>query len=102
MSLQPGGARMSIVGKSGSRRSEPRVVTVRLAIRELDVLKLIAEGLGNREVGRRLFVSDNTVKNHVRNILEKLHLHTRIDAVMYAVRENLFDVPDGNPLTYRR
>jgi DNA-binding CsgD family transcriptional regulator len=57
---------MSIVGKSGSRRSEPRVVTVRLAIRELDVLKLIAEGLGNREVGRRLFISDNTVKNHVR------------------------------------
>jgi DNA-binding NarL/FixJ family response regulator len=35
------------------------------------------------------------VKNHVRNILEKLQLHSRMDAVMYAVREKLFDVPDG-------
>jgi two-component system NarL family response regulator len=45
-------------------------------------------------VGQRLFISENTVKNHVRNILEKLQLHSRMDAVMYAVREKLLDVPD--------
>ena len=69
----------------------------RLTKRELEVLQLVAEGLGNREIGRRLFISNNTVKNHVRNMLEKLHLHTRMDAVMYAMRERLIDLPDGSP-----
>jgi len=82
-------------------RSDRLVTTPLLTKRELDVLKLVAEGLGNREIGRRLFISENTVKNHVRNVLEKLHLHTRMDAVMYAMREKLFHVPDGNPPTYR-
>jgi DNA-binding NarL/FixJ family response regulator len=67
----------------------------RVTARELEVLKLVAQGLHNREIGTRLFISENTVKNHVRNILEKLQLHSRMDAVMYAMRENLFDVPDG-------
>jgi DNA-binding NarL/FixJ family response regulator len=44
-------------------------------------------------VAVELFISENTVKNHVRNILEKLQLHSRMEAVMYAVRERLFDVP---------
>ena len=43
--------------------------------------------------GRELFISENTVKNHVRNILEKLQLHSRMEAVMYAVREKLLDIP---------
>jgi DNA-binding NarL/FixJ family response regulator len=37
-------------------------------------------GLNNREIGKRIFISENTVKNHVRNILEKLRLHSRMDA----------------------
>ena len=41
----------------------------------------------NREIAEQLFISENTVKNHVRNILEKLHLHSRMEAVVYAVRE---------------
>ena len=64
-----------------------------MTARELEVLKLVAQGLNNRQIGTRLFISENTVKNHVRNILEKLQLHSRMDAVMYAVREKLFDVP---------
>jgi DNA-binding NarL/FixJ family response regulator len=66
----------------------------RVTARELEVLKLVAQGLNNRQIGSRLFISENTVKNHVRNILEKLQLHSRMDAVMYAVRQKLFDVPD--------
>jgi two-component system NarL family response regulator len=62
-----------------------------LTARELEVLKLVARGLSNREVAEGLFISENTVKNHVRNILEKLHLHSRMEAVMYAVRKRLLD-----------
>jgi DNA-binding NarL/FixJ family response regulator len=62
-----------------------------LTARELEVLKLVARGMSNREVADQLYISENTVKNHVRNILEKLHLHSRMEAVMYAVRKRLLD-----------
>jgi DNA-binding NarL/FixJ family response regulator len=78
-----------------SRSDRQQVSTPRVTARELEVLQLVAQGLNNREIGKRLFISENTVKNHVRNILEKLQLHSRMDAVMYAVREKLFDVPDS-------
>jgi DNA-binding NarL/FixJ family response regulator len=72
-------------------RSQP--ATPRLTERELEVLRLVAQGLNNREIARQLFISENTVKNHVRNILEKLQLHSRMEAVMYAVREKLLEIP---------
>jgi two-component system NarL family response regulator len=59
------------------------------------VLRLVARGMTNREIADELFISENTVKNHVRNILEKLHLHTRMEAVIYAVRERLLDLRPG-------
>lgn len=65
----------------------------RLTERELEVLRLVATGLNNREVAKQLFISENTVKNHVRNILDKLQLHSRMEAVMYAVREKLLEIP---------
>jgi DNA-binding NarL/FixJ family response regulator len=78
---------MSVVG----RRQD--VAAPRLTDRELEVLRLVARGLNNRDIARELFISENTVKNHVRNILEKLQLHSRMEAVMYAVREKLLDIP---------
>jgi DNA-binding NarL/FixJ family response regulator len=62
-----------------------------LTPRELEVLRLVARGMSNKDVADHLFISENTVKNHVRNILEKLHLHSRMEAVMYAVRQHLLD-----------
>jgi DNA-binding NarL/FixJ family response regulator len=79
--------------KQLARGDRMAVPVPRLTERELEVLALVAKGLNNREIGRQLFISENTVKNHVRNVLEKLQLHTRIDAVMYAVREGLLRVP---------
>lgn len=79
-----------------SKRADERqrLPVPQLTARELEVLKLVAKGMSNREIADELFISENTVKNHVRNILEKLHLHSRMEAVMYALREKLLDLRD--------
>lgn len=76
--------------KKGEDRQQ--VPAPRLTDRELEVLKLVAQGLNNRAIAERLFISENTVKNHIRNILEKLQLHSRMEAVVYAVREKLLEI----------
>jgi DNA-binding NarL/FixJ family response regulator len=78
------------LAKKAEERQQYPVPT--LTSRELEVLKLVAKGMSNREIADGLFISENTVKNHVRNILEKLHLHSRMEAVIYAVRERLLDI----------
>ena len=77
-----------------SKRAEERqqLPAPRLTDREMEVLKLVAQGLNNRDIAKELFISENTVKNHIRNILEKLHLHSRMEAVVYAVREKLLEI----------
>jgi two-component system, NarL family, response regulator LiaR len=60
-----------------------------LSDRELDVLRLIAEGLSNADIGSRLFISEKTVKSHVGNILSKLHLTDRTQAAVLAWKEGL-------------
>ena len=60
-----------------------------LTTREIQVLELIVQGLTNREIGDSLSIAEDTVKIHLRNILEKLHLHNRIQAAVYAVRQGL-------------
>ncbi|MDO9456126.1 response regulator transcription factor [Nocardioides sp.] len=79
--------------KQMSRPERESGPALRLTERELDVLRLVAQGHSNKEIAARLFISENTVKNHVRNMLEKLQLHSRMEAVMYAVRENLLELP---------
>ncbi len=70
----------------------PQVPTPRLTDREMEVLRLVAQGMNNRDIAKELFISENTVKNHIRNILEKLHLHSRMEAVVYAVREKMIEI----------
>ena len=77
-----------------SRRvEEQRGTAPRLSDRELEVLRLVARGLSNKDIAAELVIAENTVKNHVRNILEKLQLRSRMEAAMYAVREKLVDAP---------
>ena len=74
------------------RDDRQQVPAPRLTDRELEVLRLVARGLNNKDVAKQLFISENTVTNHVRNILEKLQLHSRMEAVVYAVREKLLEI----------
>jgi DNA-binding NarL/FixJ family response regulator len=79
----------SMIKKGDARQQIP---APKLTDREMEVLRLVAKGLNNRDIAKQLFISENTVKNHVRNILEKLQLHSRMEAVVYAVREKLLEI----------
>jgi DNA-binding NarL/FixJ family response regulator len=79
----------SMIKRGDERQQLP---TPRLTDREMEVLKLVAKGMNNRDIAKQLFISENTVKNHIRNILEKLQLHSRMEAVVYAVREKLLEI----------
>jgi DNA-binding NarL/FixJ family response regulator len=60
-----------------------------LSERETEVLKLLSQGLSNREIGAQLFVSENTIKTHVVNIISKLGVSDRVQAAVWAVRNGL-------------
>lgn len=62
-----------------------------LTAREIDVLRELATGATNREIADRLFIAENTVKNHVRKILDKLNLRNRREAARFARRHDLID-----------
>ncbi len=70
-----------------SRRREERLEALNLTPRELEILRLIADDLSNKEIAARLHLSFHTVKNHVHNILEKLKVQHRSQAVEYAARK---------------
>ena len=63
-----------------------------LTTREVEILKLVAQGLSNQEIAEKLVISERTVRTHVTNILGKLHLANRTQAALYALREGLADL----------
>lgn len=74
-------------GGSGSAPAGPAPEQPVLTRRETEILQLVAQGLSNKEIARRLVITEGTVKNHVHNALEKLHLTNRIQAAAYIVRQ---------------
>jgi len=72
------------------RGAEPRL-GADLTARELEVLGLVAEGLSNAAIAKRLWLSVNTVRNHVANLLGKLGVHSKLEALAVATREGLLD-----------
>jgi DNA-binding NarL/FixJ family response regulator len=75
------------------RRPRPKAVSS-LTSRELDVFRLITQGLSNAEIGEELFISDTTVKTHVTRLLQKLDLRDRAQAIVLAYQTGLFDGTD--------
>ena len=69
----------------------PPDVVNELTARELEIFRLIAEGLSNGEISERLFIGDTTVKTHVTHILQKLGLRDRVQAVVLAYQTGLFE-----------
>jgi NarL family two-component system response regulator LiaR len=74
--------------------AEPAPAVRPLTEREVEVLRLVARGLTNRTIAERLQISEWTVRTHVRNILDKLQLANRTEAVLYALREGLATLSD--------
>jgi DNA-binding CsgD family transcriptional regulator len=74
-----------------SRRAEPAAPGLPdgLSGREVEVLRLVAAGCSNREIGERLFISQNTAANHIRSILRKTASANRAEAAAYAARHGL-------------
>jgi DNA-binding NarL/FixJ family response regulator len=73
----------------GKSADAAETIRAELSDREIEVLKLIANGKDNAEIARELFISPKTVKNHISNILMKLQIENRIQAAVYAVRSGL-------------
>lgn len=71
------------------RRAVRPDTLVSLSEREVQVLRLIAEGLTNQEIAEQLFISIKTVQTHRRNIMDKLDLHDRVDLVKYALKKGI-------------
>jgi DNA-binding NarL/FixJ family response regulator len=90
--LSPSVTRRVIEEFASSPRHVPRSLDLdRLTQRELEVLRLLAEGLSNAEIAGRLYLSEATVKTHTSNVLAKLGLRDRVQAVIFAYRQRLIE-----------
>ena len=91
-SLEPDIARKVLQELSHPANEKP--TTDPLTERELEVLRLISQGLSNKEIASKLFISEWTVRTHVSNVLSKLHLASRTQAALYALRSGLASIDD--------
>lgn len=73
------------IAKNKKIREKKSVLTER----EMDIIRLLAEGMKNNEIAKRLFLSEKTVKNHLTNIFKKLKLNDRTQVLIYAIKNNL-------------
>ncbi len=72
--------------ESGQRREKPL-----LSDREKEIVQLVAQGFRNREIGEKLFISEQTVKNHLHNIFDKLGVSDRLELALYAIHHRLIE-----------
>jgi len=75
----------------------PPAAAPELTVREREVLEQVSRGKSNKEIAAALAIAENTVKNHLKNILEKLHLENRVQAATFAMRQGLGEKPPEDP-----
>jgi NarL family two-component system response regulator LiaR len=92
-SLQPDIARKVLQEISRPARAKP--TTDPLTEREMEVLRLISKGMSNKEIAAAIFVAERTVRTHVSNILGKLHLASRTQAALYALRAGIASLDEA-------
>jgi DNA-binding NarL/FixJ family response regulator len=88
--LSPSVTRRVIAQFTKLPSATPPPVLEELTARELEVLRLLAQGLSNAEIGARLYISETTVKTHVTRVLQKLDLRDRAQAIVFAYRSGIF------------
>jgi DNA-binding NarL/FixJ family response regulator len=71
------------------RAAEFSPATAKLTRKETEVVRMVAQGLRNREIASRMFITEQTVKNHLRAIFEKAHVHDRLELALYAIHHSL-------------
>ena len=80
---------------AGRRRSTGKSAVEQLTPREIEVLRALADGLSSKEICDRLYIAPNTLRTHVQNIMSKLRVHSKLEAVAFAVRHRIVDVSRG-------
>jgi DNA-binding NarL/FixJ family response regulator len=81
----------SASSKSGARSEKPL-----LSDREMEIVQLVAQDFQNKKIGKKLFISEYTVKNHLHNIFDKLGVSDRLELALYAIHHCLIEKPDGS------
>lgn len=94
-SLHPTIARKVLQELSRPPAPEQQPTSDPLTEREVDVLRLVARGMGNQQIADQLIISEATVRTHVSNILSKLHLASRTQAALYALQKGLASLDDA-------
>lgn len=84
---------------SARERGAVRSPVEQLTPRELEVLRALSEGLSSREICGRLFIAPNTLRTHVQNIMGKLRVHSKLEAVAFALRHRLVEPPRAEELS---
>jgi DNA-binding NarL/FixJ family response regulator len=80
----------STSSESGARGGRPLLSNC-----EMEVVQLVAQGFHNKEIGTKLFISEQTVKNHLHNIFDKVGVSDRLELALYAIHHRLTDKPNG-------
>ncbi len=83
---------LRLAAQRRERDHEARLAIEQLTPRELEVLQALADGLSDKEIAERLYVGSGTVRSHVVNIFGKLGVHSRLQALLFAVRHDLIDI----------
>jgi DNA-binding NarL/FixJ family response regulator len=89
----------NLSGDSGRGARQNTSQQMPLSVREVEVLDCVAQGLSNKEIAEALFITEQTVKNHMTSVLRKLEVTDRVQAVLYAVKNGWIQIGSSNPYT---